>query len=51
MVDFETFRLKTTSKQVPAKSKNPITEHKVDILERLDPNMKIGRGGSKCKIN
>ena len=36
---------------IPAKSKNPITEHKVDILERLDPNMKIGRGGSKCKIN
>ena len=36
---------------IPAKSKNPITEHKVDILERIDPNMKIGRGGRKCKIN
>jgi len=32
---------------IPAKSKNPITEHKVDILERLDPNMKTGRGGNK----
>jgi hypothetical protein len=35
---------------IPAKSKSPITEHKVDFLERLDPNMKIGRGGRKCKI-
>jgi hypothetical protein len=34
---------------IPAKTKNPITEHKVDILERLDPNMKIGRGGCKYK--
>ena len=34
---------------IPKKSSNPITEHKVDILERLDPNMNIGRGG--CKIN
>ena len=33
---------------IPAKSKNPITEHKIDILNRLDPNMKIGKGGSKC---
>jgi hypothetical protein len=23
---------------------NPITEHKVDILDRLNPNMVIGRG-------
>jgi hypothetical protein len=30
---------------IPKKSSNPITEHKVDILERLDPNMKISRGG------
>jgi hypothetical protein len=36
---------------IPAKSKHPITEHKVDILERLDPSIKIGRGGSECKIN
>ena len=35
---------------IPAKSKSPITEHKVDFLERLDPNMKIGSGGRKCKI-
>jgi len=34
---------------IPAKSSNPITEHKVDILERLDPNMKIGRGGAIVK--
>jgi hypothetical protein len=26
------------------KTGNPITEHKVDILERLNPNMVIGRG-------
>ena len=32
---------------IPKKSSNPITEHKVDILKRLDPNMKIGRGGNK----
>jgi hypothetical protein len=36
---------------IPAKSKNPITEHKVGILERLDPNLRIGRGGCKRKIN
>jgi len=33
---------------IPAKTSNPLTEHKVDILDRLDPNKKIGRGGSKC---
>lgn len=33
---------------IPAKTNNPLTEHKVDILDRLDPNKKIGRGGSKC---
>jgi hypothetical protein len=32
---------------IPKKSFNPITEHKIDILERLDPNKKIGRGGNK----
>ena len=26
------------------KTNNPITEHKVDILDRLNPNMVIGRG-------
>jgi hypothetical protein len=31
------------------KTKNPITEHKVDILNRLNPNMIIGRG--MIKIN
>jgi hypothetical protein len=32
---------------IPAKTNNPLTEHKIDILDRLDPNKKIGRGGSK----
>jgi hypothetical protein len=29
------------------KTKNPITEHKIDILKRLPQDMKIGRGGAK----
>jgi len=33
---------------IPAKTNNPLTEHKIDILDRLDPNKKIGRGGSKA---
>ena len=28
---------------IPAMSKNPLTEHKKNILNRLDPNLKIGR--------
>jgi hypothetical protein len=32
------------------KTKNPITEHKIDILKRLDPNLKIGRVGLNQKI-
>ena len=32
---------------IPAKTSNPLTEHKVDILDRL-PDKTIGRGGSKC---
>jgi hypothetical protein len=33
------------------KTGNPITEHKVDILDRLNPNMVIGRGlGSQLMI-
>lgn len=32
---------------IPAESKNPMTEHKIDVLNRLDPNKKIGRGGAK----
>ena len=32
------------------KTGNPITEHKVDILDRLNPNMVIGRGVGKKKI-
>jgi hypothetical protein len=35
---------------LPAKTNNPITEHKVDILDRI-PNKKIGRGGSKCSCD
>ena len=34
------------------KTKNPITEHKVDILDRLKPNMVIGRGSQLIiKVN
>ena len=29
------------------KTKSPITEHKVDILDRLNSNMIIGRGMTK----
>ena len=32
---------------IPSKTNNPITEHKIDILNRLDQNKKIGRGGCK----
>jgi len=31
---------------IPSKTNNPITEHKIDILNRLDQNKKIGRGGA-----
>ena len=31
---------------IPAETNNPITEHKIDILNRLDQNKKIGRGGA-----
>jgi len=51
---------------IPAKTTNPIEEHKIDILDRLDPEMKIGKGkkpilkgyiinemlgGCACKLN
>ena len=28
---------------IKAKTSNPIEEHKIDILDRLDPEMKIGK--------
>jgi hypothetical protein len=28
-----------------------LTEHKIDILDILDPNKKIGRGGSKRSLS
>ena len=31
---------------IKAETSNPITEHKIDILNRLDQNKKIGRGGA-----
>ena len=31
------------------KTGNPITEHKPNILDRFDQNMKIGRGGNLSK--
>ena len=34
---------------IPAKTNNAIIEHKVDILDRLDPNMRIGKGGAKAQ--
>ena len=34
---------------IPAETNNPITEHKIDILNRLDQNKKIGRGGALPK--
>ena len=33
------------------KTGNPVTEHKPDILDRLDQNMKIGRGAGFGKLN
>ena len=35
---------KSHFKNIPAKTNNPLTEHKIDILDRLDPNKEIGRG-------
>ena len=35
---------------IPAKTNNPLTEHKIDILDRL-PDKKIGRGGSKRSLS
>lgn len=37
--------------KIPAVSNNPIEEHKIDILDRLDPDKKIGRGGAKYPHN
>jgi len=52
--------------EIKAKTSNPLTEHKPSILERLDPEMKIGKGkkpilkgyiinemmgGCACKLN
>ena len=34
---------------IPAKSSNPITEHEINILDRLDQNQKIGRGAGRPK--
>jgi len=35
---------------IEKKTGNPITEHKVDILDRLNPNMIIGRGVGRQMI-
>ena len=35
---------------IPAKTSNPLTEHKVDILDRL-PDKTIGRGGTKRSLS
>ena len=34
---------------IPAETKNPITEHGVPILDRLDPEMIIGKGVNKLR--
>ena len=34
---------------IPAKTTSALEEHKIDILDRLDPNMKIGKGAGKIK--
>jgi hypothetical protein len=36
-------------KIIPAKTTSALEEHKIDILDRLDPNMKIGKGSGKIK--
>ena len=38
---------KSHMKIIPAQSTNPLIEHSLDILDRLDPNMVIGQGGAK----
>jgi hypothetical protein len=35
---------------IQAKTNNPLTEHKVDILDRL-PDKTFGRGGSKRSLS
>ena len=34
---------------IPAKTSNPLTEHSIEILERLPQDKFIGRAGSKTK--
>lgn len=36
---------------IPATTSNPLTEHSVAILDRLPPDMLIGRGQNKCRVN
>lgn len=36
---------------IPAQTNNPLTEHSLIILDRLDPNMMIGSGHNKYKVN
>ena len=35
---------------IEKQTNDPLTEHKVDILSRLDPNIKIGKGGNIRKL-
>ena len=40
---------KSHMKIIPAQSTNPLIEHSLDILDRLDPNMVIGQGAGRAK--
>ena len=36
---------------IPSTTSNPLTEHSLDILDRLNPDTLIGRGKNKFKVN
>jgi hypothetical protein len=36
---------------IPSTTNNPLTEHSLDILDRLNPDTLIGRGKNKFKVN
>jgi hypothetical protein len=36
---------------IPSTTSNPLTEHSLNVLDRLPPDMLVGRGRAKYKIN
>ena len=36
---------------IKSTTNDPLVEHSIDVLDRLPPNMMIGRGKNKYKIN